>query len=248
MPAANLCAAGAVYGSAMSIRTLTILAVIAGAATGLFVYACVGRESPLIPIPRPPPSPPIPYEEWARQEFYRRHPGEKPLNWEIGAKAEEFYGSKPMGPFVLHENDCSDFVDALIDDALGAKARFRRDSTEHLLAWRKSLWDWFYWNRKDPLLPGDELSVAHSPHYDPYEGSIRHCGIVGTDGKVYDWTKLKRWRSHRYGRHPVEWFTRHSPGPKGVIVRRLSPQYRYLIEPVPVSGRQGLARRHMSSR
>ncbi len=231
----------------MSIRTLTILAAIVGVAAGLFVYVCVSRTPPVVVVPRPGGIPDlIPYEEWARKDFYRSHPGEKPLNWKIAAKAEEFYRTEPMGRFVLHENDCSDFVDSVIDDALGAKARFRRDSEDHLLAWRRSPWDWFYWDREHPLLPGDEISVEHSPHYAPHEGAIRHCGIVGTDGHVYDWTKLKSWGSDRYGRHSVEWFTRHSPNPKGVIVRRLKPQYRYRVEPLPIPDGPGRFRRHMS--
>jgi len=175
------------------------------------------------------------YEARARQRFYREHPGEKPLNWKIAAKADEFHQSQPMGKFVLHKNDCSDFVDAVVDDALGAKARFRRDSSEHILTGKKRLWDAFYWDRKWPLLPGDVVSVAHSPHYAPREGSIWHCGVIGADGAVRDWTKLKTWRAGRYGRHSVEWFVRHTRSRSEVIIWRLKPRYRYHLEPVPVS-------------
>ena len=73
------------------------------------------------------------YEHWARQQFYKKFPGEKPLNWRIADQARRYYETKPMGKFVLHNSDCSDFVDCLVDDALGAQARFRRDSERHIV-------------------------------------------------------------------------------------------------------------------
>lgn len=175
------------------------------------------------------------YEARARQQFYRERPGEKPLNWKIAARADEFQRAEPMGKFVLHQNDCSDFVDAVIDDALGAQARFRRDSSKHVLMGKKGLWDTFCWDRQRPLLPGDVVSVAHSPHYAPRQGSVWHCGVIGTDGKVRDWTKLKTWDTSRYGRHPVEWFIQHTRARSEVIIWRLKPQYRYRLRPVPIS-------------
>ncbi|MCS6861302.1 MAG: hypothetical protein NZT92_13380, partial [Abditibacteriales bacterium] len=67
-------------------------------------------------------------ESGAREKFLREHPNEKPLNWAIGKVAMEFYKSRPMGKFVLHQNDCSDFVECIIDEALGVQARFKRGS------------------------------------------------------------------------------------------------------------------------
>jgi len=178
----------------------------------------------------------IPFEEWARAEFMRKHPGGKPLNWSIAQKAEDFVRAEPMGRFVLHSNDCSDFTDAILDEALGARARFRRASKHHVLAPEPSLWEFHRWEPGLTLMPGDEIAVRHSPHYPPYDEAPWHRGIVGTDGMVCDWTKLRSWSTDRYGRHTVEWFVHNSSGPNEVIVRRLRPAYRYLIEPIPVHG------------
>jgi len=173
------------------------------------------------------------YEQWARGEFRKRHPGEKPLNWRIAAKAVEFYHRRPMGRFVLDRNDCSDFVDAIMDEALGAQARFRRHSRDHILA-RRRVWETLYWDRRTRLQPGDELVVRHSPWYEPYESRLWHIGVIGTDGQVYDWTKLRNWREARYGRNSVQWFTRNSPGRDEIAVVRLAPEYRYCIRPLPL--------------
>ena len=196
--------------------------VAAGLALGVGWYVASGRWTPSasLPVFTDP-------EVAARRAFYRDHPGEKPLNWAIGRTAERFHRQRPMGRFRLHANDCSDYVDCIIDEALGAKARFRRDSTQHVLSPRRRLWDLTYWDRHEPLLPGDVISVEHSPHYEPYEGAIRHVGVLGADGRVYDWSKLKSWPTDRYGRNSVAWFTRHSPGPRGVVIQRLKPEYRY---------------------
>jgi len=183
------------------------------------------------------------YEEWARREFERRHPGEKPLNWRIAAKAEEFRETQPMGRFVLDRNDCSDFVDAIVDDALGAQARFRRPHGDHILVARP-IWDVFYWDRRSPLQPGDELHVRHSPWYPPSDEAPWHVAVIGTDGMAYDWTKLRSWSSDRYGCHSVEWYTRNSLGPKDTVIARLAPQYRYLIEPLPIDSRPAGAARY----
>jgi hypothetical protein len=184
-----------------------------------------------------PAGPAIPFEDWARMEFARRHPGEQPLNWRIADKAEEFYRTKPMGAFVLGKNDCSDFTDAILDDALGARARFRRGSQNHILANEPSVWEFYRWEPNMTVMPGDEIAVRHSPNYPPYLDAPWHRGIVGTDGMVYDWTRLKAWSSDRYGRHDLEWFVHNSRGPGDeVIIRRLRAVYRYCIEPVPIHG------------
>jgi len=169
-----------------------------------------------------------------RQDFYRKHPGEKPLNWPIAEKADAMHEAEPMGKFVLHKNDCSDYMEAVVDDALGAQARFKRDSDTHILTRTRKLWDVYYWDGKTPLLPGDQVSVAHSPHYPPKAGSIGHCGIIGTDGQVRDWSKLKSWSGSRYGRNSVEWFTRHAPPPRGVVISRLRAEYRYEARRIPL--------------
>ncbi|MBM3475770.1 MAG: hypothetical protein FJX75_21090 [Armatimonadetes bacterium] len=180
--------------------------------------------------------PRVSFEEWARQEFARRYPNERPLNWAIAEKAEEFRRTEPMGAFVLGRNDCSDFTDAVLDDALGAQARFRRNSDQHLLASEPSVWEFYRWEPGATLLPGDEIAVRHSPHYAPSEDAPWHRGIVGTDGLVYDWTKLKAWGTDRYGRHEPAWFMHSSLGPGEAIVRRLRAVYRYMIEPIPLHG------------
>lgn len=185
--------------------------------------------------PRPHPAPTVPFEEWARREFLRRYPGKKPLNWAIAKQAVEFHRNKPMGRFVLGRNDCSDFTEAVLDEALGAGARFRRKAEHHICGPDPNLWEFYLWEPGMVIMPGDEIAVRHSPHYPPSDNAPWHCGIVGTDGMVYDWTKLRAWDSDRYGRHSVEWFLHNSLGPNETVVRRLRPLYRYLIEPIPHS-------------
>jgi len=213
--------------------TAIVLVVVVGVLAAYVTWYVVPDTGPLPEIPglsriR------IDRDEHARKQFYRECPGEKPLNWKIAAKAEELHRTKPMGKFVLHENDCSDFEEAIIDDALGAKARFRRDSSRHILSRQKRLWRIYYWDRATPLLPGDAISLRHSPHYRPYEGAIWHVGVIGTDGMVYDWSKLKSWSAGRYGRNTVERFARYSHGAKDIIIRRLKAEYRYRARPLPV--------------
>jgi len=223
---------------ANSIRAIGI-ATLALATVGVWAFAFrqpkQGARSWMMAPPAPPreEAPRLSYEDWARREFGKRHPGEKPLNWRIAAKAEEFREAQPMGRFVLDKNDCSDFVDAVVDDALGAQARFRRPHGDHALA-NRPIWEVFYWDRRTPLQPGDELHVRHSPWYPAYADAPWHVAVIGTDGMAYDWTKLRSWSSDRYGRNPVEWYTRSSPGPKDIVIARLAPQYRYLIEPLPM--------------
>jgi hypothetical protein len=204
------------------------LAVVAGAgALGATWYVVTGRWEPAGALPAFTDP-----DLAARRDFYRNHAGEKPLNWAIGRKAQEFHRSRPMGRFRLNRNDCSDYVDCIVDDALGAQARFRRHSNRHVLSTRRDLWDIFYWNRREPLQPGDLVSVEHSPHYEPYEGAIWHVGVIGADGQVYDWSKLRSWPTDRYGRNDVVWFTRHATGPRSVVIWRLRAVYRYKGRPV----------------
>ncbi len=175
------------------------------------------------------------YERWARQQFYQQFPGQKPLNWRIADWARRYYETKPMGKFVLHDNDCSDFVDCLVDDALGAKARFRRDSDQHIVMRMPRIMRSFYWQSGLPVMPGDIVTVTHSPWYPPKEPSpIRHIGVVGPDGCVYDFVKLRSWRTARYGRERFEWFIRHSWNSGEVIITRLRPEYRFRINPLPL--------------
>ncbi|MGC9317470.1 MAG: hypothetical protein ACP5KN_05470 [Armatimonadota bacterium] len=173
------------------------------------------------------------YERWARQRFEHRHPGDKPLNWRIADVALEMYRREPMGRFVLHENDCSDFVGCVIDEALGFGARFRRAGDEHLLCGEGgALRRWLFEVRRlpdvGPVQPGDVVSVRHSPHYPPHDDSIGHVGVVGPRGRVIDFCKLKSWSAARYGRHGLEWFI-HNCGPDEVRIGRLRPQYRYRV-------------------
>jgi len=217
----------------IALPLLTTLFIIAAAAVWWFAWHRNPPAEPASPVRiQAPPGPKIPYEQWARQEFERNHPGGKPLNWKIAETAEAYVQAQPMGKFVLYSNDCSDFADSVLDDALGLRARFRRNSKYHLAA-VDNIWQFFDWEPGISLIPGDEINVRHSPHYPPSSGEVRHCGVVGPDGMVYDWTKLKRWRTHRYGRHSVAWFTQNARGAHEITVRRLLPQYRYMIEPVP---------------
>jgi hypothetical protein len=215
----------------MKASTLGVIAVAVAAAgvLGVFLYRV---SAPRITVPGTVWSRVDPGLQ-AKRQFYRGCPGQKPLNWKIGAKAEEFYRTQPMGRF---KNDCSDFTEAVVDDALGARARFRRRSDRHVLMRKWRLWDVFYWDREEPLLPGDIVSVEHSPHYEPYEGAIWHVGVLGTDSMIYDWTKLKVWPKDRYGRHSIEWFTRHAHGPRSVEVWRLRDVYRFRGSPLPIDG------------
>jgi hypothetical protein len=181
-----------------------------------------------------------PDEATARAEFQRRHPGEKPLNWRIGEIAEQFYREQPMGKFVLGltpgkwGNDCSDFVDCIADEALGARARFHRGSREHLIG--SDATRYFVYRAADQRntpQPGDFVLVRHSPWYAPSEEACWHVGAVGADGQVYDFVKLISWPSARYGRHDYAWFTRHC-GPGEVLLGRLRPQYRYELQPIVI--------------
>lgn len=189
-----------------------------------------------MPLPRPlrPPT-----EADLRARFMAEHPDEQPLNHAIAEAVVQLHRERPMGTFRLGVeagvagNDCSDFTAAAIDDGLGAQARFRRDSPEHLYGERWSLFERRVWSPGVVVLPGDELSVRHSPWYEPYPEACWHCGLVGSDGQVYDFTKLKRWSSPRYGRHSFEQFIRHSRRPGEVVISRLRPEYRYLAKPLP---------------
>lgn len=218
---------------------LTLPVALAVLALGTWVYARLAG-------PRQAPSPMAvirpefaSYEQWAWAQFTRKHPGEKPLNWAIAEAAVQFHRAKPMGKFVLGlepgewGNDCSDFVDCAVDEGLGVKARFKRDSKRHLLANDPRLFDCFYWRHDRDVQQGDIISVCHSPWYEPQDGSCWHVGIIGSDGMVYDFVKLKSWKKARYGRHEFEWFVRHSLGPRQVIVWRPAAKYRYKIAPVP---------------
>lgn len=175
-------------------------------------------------------------EEAARRHFYENHPNEKPLNWTIARTAVEYHERRPMGKFTLHQNDCSDFTDCIVDEALGYKAREARGSDRHIAMTNRLLWDVIVWDGAERLLPGDVVSVRHSPWYAPNPRSCGHVGIIGSDGMVYDWTKLIAWDSPRYGRNTVEWFTKNSPTPGNVWVWRLRPRYRYMLDPLPAAG------------
>ncbi len=175
-------------------------------------------------------------EHSARRHFYRNHPGRQPLNWRIAEEAIEYYERQPMGRFVLHQNDCSDYTDSIVDEALGYGARDSRGSDQHTAMNDSRLWNVIVWDGVEPLLPGDVVSVRHSPWYAPDPDACGHVGIIGADSMVYDWTKLRSWKAPRYGRNSVEWFTSNSPTPGNVWVWRLRPRYRYMVAPLPVGG------------
>lgn len=172
------------------------------------------------------------YERRARSQFYREHPGEKPLNWAIARTACRMSESRCMGPFSLHENDCSDFVNCVVDEALGYGPRFERDG-DHTGSRISRIWYWFKWNGAEPLLPGDIVSVRHSPWYPPDPDACSHVGVIGADSRVYDWTKLVSWNEPRYNRVATSKFVRNCRVPGEVRVRRLHPKYRYGLASVP---------------
>jgi hypothetical protein len=186
--------------------------------------------------------PPAEYERWARAEFYRRHPGEKPLNWRLAETAVTMRRLRPMGKFVLAVqpgqwgNDCSDFVDCIADEAFGARARCFRGSPDHLLGTDPRYFVYFVWDGRSPVMPGDLILVRDSPWYEPNPEAAGHIGIVGPDQLVYDFAKLRSWSQPRYGRTSFSWFVRYSRQPGEVLIGRLRPQYRYLIEAIPVLG------------
>lgn len=211
---------------------------LAAAAVGLFsrdtapLLAAGGAVSEALVQPRR-----VRYESWARAEFERRYPGEKPVNWAVAEAAEAIWRAESMGPFVLGlgepGNDCSDFVDCAIDQGLGVGSRISRGEPEHRFGESSLVVYRFVWRPGLAVQPGDAVSIEHSPWYTPYDGACWHCGIVGTDGQVLDFTKLKRWSGPRYGRQTFAQFTRHSREPGQVVIARLRPQYRYRIEPLP---------------
>ncbi|MBI2299146.1 MAG: hypothetical protein HYU66_09435 [Armatimonadetes bacterium] len=191
---------------------------------------------------RPPAVPPLGsrgYESWAREQFARRHPGEKPADQPVGEAAVRFHRSRPMGTFKLATrlgqpgNDCSDFVACCIDEGLGVKARFNRGSNRHLYGEDLRLVTETLWRPGVRSQVGDAVAVRHSPWYAPVEESCWHVGVVGSDGMVYDFVKLRRWKQARYGRNSFDWFVRHSPSAGQVILARLRPEYRYHTRPLP---------------
>ncbi len=147
-----------------------------------------------------------------------------------------------MGKFVLGlrtpGNDCSDFVACCIDEGLGVGARFKRGSDRHLLGENRLLFERFVWRPGRTVMPGDTVDVRHSPWYPPNDRSCWHCGLVGSDGRVYDFTKLMSWPEPRYGRHTFAEFIRHCGEPGEVVIERLRWQYRYQAVPLP-TGRPG---------
>ncbi|HUS80689.1 MAG TPA: hypothetical protein VM283_05425 [Armatimonadota bacterium] len=206
---------------------------------GLFALALIvalmaarmGLAVPGLPRFAGPLMTPEQYERWAREQFTARHPDEKPLNWTIAQTAEQFRQSRSMGRFVLNENDCSDFIGCVVDHALGAGARFERGSAEHALCGPGgsvpgSLFATRWLAEVDAVQPGDIIGVYHSPWYPPKEDTIGHVGVVGPDGRVIDFVKLKSWAEARYGRSEFEWFI-HNCGPDEVAVSRLRAEYRY---------------------
>lgn len=226
---------------ARALRKPLWAAVVIGA-LGVVGVACLARLSALGPDaparerwwPRAPDC-----EQWARAQFMRRHPRERPLNWAIAEAAMRFHETKPMGRFVLGltpgewGNDCSDFVECAIDEGLGVGARFSRNSDDHIYGRDPRLWDRFYWRPDITVQPGDLVSIRHSPWYAPHDDACWHVGIIGADGMVYDFTKLRSWKEPRYGRNDFDWFVRHSLSDQQVIIWRLAAKYRYLIEPLP---------------
>jgi len=203
------------------------------AAAGALVWSRAGLAGPGAPGVGVRPMSAQEYERWARGQFLARYPDQKPLNWAIGRSAEEFRATKPMGKFVLHENDCSDFVGCVVDHALGAGARFERDSEQHALCGAGGALDWRLFVSRwltdlDAVQPGDVVGMRHSPWYPPREESIGHVGVIGTDGYAYDFVKLKSWSEARYGRTKFEWFIRNNQ-PEEVVISRLRPEYRYRI-------------------
>ncbi len=216
---------------------LAILAVlIAGAVVLWSGFEPIGMQRPRVSMS---PMSPEEYERWAREHFLKHHPDEKPLNWAIARTAVAFHKSKPMGKFVLHENDCSDFVGCIVDHALGAGARFERNSEHHALCGAggsvpRRLFRTRWLSDIDAVQPGDVIGVRHSPWYPPREESIGHVGVIGADGYVYDFVKLKSWRQARYGRTEFAWFI-HNCAPQEVSISRLRAEYRYKVRRVRAS-------------
>jgi hypothetical protein len=194
------------------------------------------RRSPS-PLPRLVLRPPT--ESELRARFLTEHPGERPLNWAIAAAGERLHRDRAMGQFVLAVqpgqwgNDCSDFVACAVDEGLGVKARHDRGSREHIYGERGGLYEVMLWRPGIVPQPGDLVSVRHSPWYPPTDQAAGHVGLVGPDGDVLDFTKLRRWKQPRYGRNSFTWFVRHSPGPTEVTLWRLKPEYRYRAVPLP---------------
>jgi hypothetical protein len=222
----------------MTIKRLSLYWLAALAVAGLLYAASHLRNLPsLSQLIRPAPSIAV-REERAKAHFLREHPGEQPLNVAIGEAAVRLYKAKPMGKFVLglgaddKGNDCSDFVKCCVDEGLGLKARFKRGSPDHVIGDSLRYQYDFTWDHAQALLPGDIVAVKHSPWYEPYPGACWHVGIIGADGMVCDFVKLKSWGEPRYGRHKLEWFVQHAGGPDEVLVRRLLPEYRYRLREI----------------
>jgi hypothetical protein len=173
------------------------------------------------------------FERQARALFEQRYPGEKPLNWRIAETAERFHDEQPMGRFVLHENDCSDFVGCAIDEALGAGARFNRNTDDHARSGEggaapRWLFEYRLLPEMDAVQPGDIVRVRHSPWYPPNDDACAHIGLLGPDGRVIDFSKLKSWPTARYNQVDFDFFIQHNE-PTQVTIGRLRPEFRYRV-------------------
>jgi hypothetical protein len=217
--------------TAMTKRIVLVVAVFAVPAA--VVWMLLDHEPADAPVHVPPPVESFDeYERRARSHFYRHHPGQRPLNWEVANVARRMHADRPMGTFSLHENDCSDFVDCAIDEALGYGPRYDRRGG-HIGRNLDDLWHTFAWDGAQALVPGDIIRVRHSPWYPPDPDACSHVGLIGPDGMVYDWTKLKSWNQARYNRVSVSEFVRNCRVPGQVWVWRLHPKYRYRIAAIP---------------
>ncbi len=211
--------------------TVGILLGVALIGAGLWAFA--GEELRDLRLEVTRRADPAAFERQARALFEQRYPGEKPLNWAIAETAERLYRERPMGRFVLHENDCSDFVGCVIDEALGPGARFNRQSSDHALCGEggrtpNALFDHRSLPDATPVQPGDIVYVRHSPWYAPHDDSIGHVGVVGPNGRVLDFTKLKSWPEARYNEVALEFFIQHNE-PDEVTIGRLRPEFRYRV-------------------
>ena len=225
----------------MRYRRLLLPALLTVAAGALLAPA-LHRHAPALrrhaPVTLPPVIVPPLTEVTAREHFHHEHPGEPPYHVRIARAAELFHQTRPMGTFVFNppspvHNACSDYCACCVDHGLGVGARFERQSDRHLLGDRDDLFEDYWWQPGFRLAPGDEVDVRHSPYYPPNPAACWHVGLVGTDGHVYDFSKLKRWPTPRYGRQSFAEFTRNSHGEHEIMIRRLRWEYRYGAWPIP---------------
>lgn len=120
----------------------------------------------------------------------------------VATVAMETTRKKALGKYALGRNDCTNFVARAVER--GAGIALPNHDFDRLGNQELQYFTYF-------LLPTDGNGATVQPGdivwLIPRKG-ISHVGVVGTDGRVYHFTKLRR-RPQRYAAEPLSVFLRH---------------------------------------